>query len=262
MSLAKKVAIVTGASSGIGAATAVKFTEEGATVVIVGRNANKLKNVSDICTKRGAKPLTIIADVSNDADAKRIITETLRTFNKLDILVNNAGIGGFANILDDKAIETFDKIIAINLRAPVYLTHLAAKHLIETKGNIINISSVAGMMASAGASAYCTSKAGLDHFSKCVALELAAHGVRVNNVNPGPVKTDFIDNIDSMPKEGHDGFWDSVTNMTALKRVSDSEEIADLVVFLAGNRSRGVTGSLVVSDNGLLLRPSPTNIHE
>ncbi|CAH1638082.1 unnamed protein product [Spodoptera littoralis] len=251
MSFQDKVVIVTGASSGIGAATAIKFAEEGANVALVGRKQEKLNNVAKKC----GNPLIIAADVSNDEDAKRIIEETIKRFGKIDVLVNNAGIGGVTKILDEGVIKVFDQIMNTNLRSAVVLTHLAAPHLVKTKGNIINISSVAAYRVTRGYSAYSTSKAGMDHFTRAVALELAPHGVRVNVINPGPVKTDIIENMGAT-KEAADAAFDNLLKATALSRVSDSEEIADLVLFTSSEKSKAITGSSIVTDNGMLLKLS------
>ncbi|KOB68460.1 Uncharacterized protein OBRU01_18342 [Operophtera brumata] len=250
MSLVNKVAVVTGASSGIGAAIAIKLAGEGVRVAIVGRNEKKLKAISETCEKRGFKPLVIVADVTKDEDAKKIISETLNFFGKLDILVNNAGIANSASILDAKAMEVYDKVVSTNLRSTVHFTHLAAKYLIETKGNIVNISSIAASTVLSKTSfSYCTSKAGVDHFTRCIALELAASGVRVNAINPGPVKTDIIENTgvnDAVSKH----IWEVLRKATVLGRIADAEEIADLVAFLASDKARSITGSTITTDNG------------
>ncbi|KAJ8721919.1 hypothetical protein PYW08_004321 [Mythimna loreyi] len=257
MSFQDKVVIVTGGSSGIGAATAIKFAEEGAKVAIVGRNKAKLDNVAKQC----GNPLVIVADVSKDADIKRIISETLKQFGKLDILVNNAGIAHSVSILAEQAMTVFDNVMSTNLRSVVYLTHLAAPHLVKTKGNIVNISSVAGLRVLAKDTfSYSTSKAGLDHFTRAVAQELAENGVRVNSVNPGPVKTDIIGNMGATG-EMEEAVYKYMQNMTALNRISGPEEIADVVLFLASDKARAITGSSFVSDNGTLLKVAdrPTN---
>ncbi|KAJ8721917.1 hypothetical protein PYW08_004319 [Mythimna loreyi] len=252
MSFQDKVVIVTGGSSGIGAATAIKFAEEGAKVAIVGRNKAKLDNVAKQC----GNPLVIVADVSKDADVKRIISETLKHFGKLDILINNAGIGQQANIQAGDAMAVFDNVLSTNLRSVVYLTHLAAPHLVKTKGNIVNISSIAALRAvGVGYFSYCTSKAGLDHFSRSVAQELAESGVRVNIINPGPVRTDIVENAGA-PKAMQEVIFNQMQDMTALKRISVPEEIADLVLFLASDKAKAITGSSFVSDNGMLLKIS------
>ncbi|KPJ12938.1 3-oxoacyl-[acyl-carrier-protein] reductase FabG [Papilio machaon] len=251
MSFNNKVVIVTGSSSGIGAAAAIAFAKEGANVVVVGRNEEKMKNVSNKCESFGKKALVVKADVSNDADAKRIVNETLNKFGKLDILVNNAGIAEHSELTSKDFMKSFDRVMNINLRAAVYLTHLATPHLIKTKGNIINISSVAGTVNSGSSTliAYCTSKAALNHFSRGVALKLAEHGVRVNIISPGPVRTDILDNL-SIPNFN----WDTFNETTPLKRYSEPEEIADLILFLASDKARGITGSEFVSDNGILIK--------
>ncbi|XP_049694232.2 17-beta-hydroxysteroid dehydrogenase 14-like [Helicoverpa armigera] len=254
MSFQDKVVIVTGSSSGIGAAIAIKFAEEGAKVTLVGRNQEKLNNVAKKC----GKPLVLVADVTKDEDAKRIVDETLRVFGKLDILVNNAGIANATGIQAEHAMAVFDKVISTNLRSVVYLTHLAAPHLVKTKGNIVNISSaVAFRVFSKEAFPYCTSKAALDHFSRAVALELASSGVRVNTVNPGPVVTDIIENLGAT-KEQQATTFKRMTDMTALNRISDPEEIADLVLFVASDKAKAITGSSYVSDNGVLLENKGT----
>ncbi|KAH9636019.1 hypothetical protein HF086_005871 [Spodoptera exigua] len=249
MSFQDKVVLVTGASSGIGAAIAIKFAAEGAKVALVGRNQEKLNNVAKKC----GNPVIIVADVSKDDDAKRIIEETIRYLGKIDILINNAGIGGSTDIQKEGVIEVYDRVMATNLRAVVVLTHLAVPHLVNSKGNIVNISSVASMRAIPDSFAYCASKAGLDHFTRAVALELAPHGVRVNVVNPGPVRTDIIENMGA-PKEMQDAVFKRMQDMTALNRVSEPEEIADLVLFIASEKSKGITGSAIVTDNGFIVK--------
>ncbi|XP_059046915.1 3-oxoacyl-[acyl-carrier-protein] reductase FabG-like [Achroia grisella] len=249
MSFSNKVVIVTGASSGIGAATAVQFAKEGADVVIVGRKENKLRNVSEECASNGNTPLVINADVSNDDDAKRIINETINKFGKIDVLVNNAGISRKGNILNGTILQAYDNIMAVNIRAVVHLTALAAPHLIETKGNIVNISSIAGKSAVlTDYGAYNISKAALDHFTRGAALELSSSGVRVNAISPGPVRTDIIENAGVS-----DLSWDILSSLTPLKRCSEPDEIAELVLYLASEKARGITGSDFVSDNGAIM---------
>ncbi|KAM3965737.1 glucose 1-dehydrogenase-like [Aphomia sociella] len=249
-----KVVLVTGASSGIGAATAIKFASEGAKVVIVGRNEKKLQDVSNQCKERGSEPLIVVANLTKDNDVQKVVSTTISSFGKLDVLVNNAGIAMSASILAEHAIDVFDSIIATNLRVAVYLTNLAAKHLIESKGNIVNVSSIASLnVLSKQSFAYSTSKAGLDHFTRCVALELASKGVRCNVINPGPVKTDILENS-GMSDQHEQIVWDMFKKNTALNRISESEEVADLVLFLASDNAKGITGSSFVTDNGVLLK--------
>ena len=252
MSLSNKVALVTGASSGIGAAIAILFAQEGADVAIVGRNEAKLNNVQKQIEKTGKKPLIIKADVSDDENAKAIVQKTVNRFGKLDILVNNAGFSRNGNILDGTVIQAFDEIMKTNLRAVVVLTSLAAPHLVKTKGNIINISSVGSVLPPIAPSfiSYDVSKAALDHFTRGAAVELAASGIRVNSVNPGPVRTDFVENAGM----GDHALYDTFGAMTLLGRVSESHEIADLVLFLTSDKAKGITGSIFITDNGTQLK--------
>ena len=143
-----RVVLITGSSGGIGAVTATEFSKSGAQVVITGRNAKNLSEVGKECLKvspKGLKALEVLADVSKDEDCKRLIDETIKSFGKLDVLVNNAGHGVAYSITDANILDKYDGVMATNLRSVVYLTHLSVEHLEKTKGNIINISSVAGL---------------------------------------------------------------------------------------------------------------------
>ncbi|XP_030029035.1 uncharacterized oxidoreductase TM_0325 [Manduca sexta] len=244
-----KVVIVTGASSGIGAATAVRFAQEGANVALVGRNQERLSKVAEDCAKFGRNPLVIKADVSKDDEARSIVAKTVEVFGKLDILVNNAGIFKHDNIQNPDFMEIFDSIMATNMRAVAFLTNLAAPYLIESKGNIVNVSSISGRyIGNPYKISYKTSKAALNHFTRCIALELAPHGVRVNSVSPGPVDTEIFNTPGLLINLA------SLKDATALGRVGESEEIADLIIFIASDKAKSITGSDYVSDNGLILK--------
>lgn len=250
MAFNNRVVIVTGSSSGIGAAAAIAFAKEGAHVVIVGRKEGKMKNVKDKCEAYGKTTLVVKADVSKDSEVKAIIDETIEKFGKLDVLVNNAGMFEAKDVTNEDFIESYDRVMNINLRAQVYITHLAIPHLIKTKGNIVNISSIGGTSTASAKTilSYCVSKAGLNHFSRGVAVKLAEYGVRVNIVSPGPVLTDILDNLTAPILD-----WDHLKQSTILKRVSEPEEIADMILYLASDKARGITGSEFIIDNGALL---------
>ena len=145
-----KVVLITGSSSGIGAATALLFSKSGATVVVTGRNADNVSNVAKQCREVSAsynsQVLEVVADITKEEDLKRLIDETIKTFGKLDILVNNAGIGITTDSNDEYFYEKYQKMMETNLNSVVLLTHLSVKHLEKTKGNIINISSIGGLM--------------------------------------------------------------------------------------------------------------------
>ncbi|XP_023941448.1 3-oxoacyl-[acyl-carrier-protein] reductase FabG-like [Bicyclus anynana] len=246
MSFKNKVAIVTGASSGIGAAIAVAFSLQGAKVVMVGRNEAKLTKVA----AKSFKPHVILADVTKDADVKRIVDETIKKFGQIDILVNNAGLSRNGGLIENDIMPAYDTIMNVNVRAVVNLTSVASQHLAKTKGNVVNISSAAALFTPvvAGAISYYISKAAINNFGACAAAELAPHGIRVNTVSPGPVKTDIFEN------SGIDIKYEDLEKVVALGRVSEPEEIADVVLFLASDKAKGITGSNFLADNGMVIK--------
>ncbi|OWR43255.1 3-dehydroecdysone 3alpha-reductase [Danaus plexippus plexippus] len=214
---------------------------------MVGRNESKLASVAARCNQ----PLVVKADVGNDEDARRIIDQTIEHLGQIDILVNNAGVLAYGNLLSGNLIESYDKVMRVNLRAVVMLTALASSYLINTKGNIINISSVSTFCPQSGnanMSMYAASKAALNHFGMSAAAELAPYGVRVNTICPGPVVTNILHNSPGFVN------WNDFKEKTALKRLSQPEEIAELVMFLASDKAKAITGTNHVTDNGYLLR--------
>ena len=187
---AGKVVVVTGATSGIGRATAWRFAESGAKVSVVGRKEDALAALSEEIAKRGGSPLTHRVDLSVEDEASRIVSRTVEAFSRLDVLVNAAGHISSGTI-ETTSREAWDAMLNINLRAVFNLMQQAVPFLIESRGNIVNVSSVTGLRSFPGVLAYCVSKAGLDQLTRCAALELAAKGVRVNAVNPGVVVTEI-----------------------------------------------------------------------
>lgn len=183
MSFSGKVVIVTGASSGIGAQTAKDFSKLGASLVLVGRNQENLQKVAAECIDQ-KKALTVLADVTNEDETKRIIEETIKKFGQIDVLVNNAGMLETGTI-ENTSLEQYDRVMGTNMRSIYHLTMLAVPYLVQTEGNIVNVSSVNGIRSFPGVLAYNISKAAVDQFTRCVALELAPKKVRVNAVNPG-----------------------------------------------------------------------------
>ncbi|XP_014101139.2 uncharacterized oxidoreductase TM_0325-like [Bactrocera oleae] len=248
MSLAGKVVIVTGASSGIGAATAEAFAKQGSKVVLVGRNETNLKATEAACKAANSKAelLSFIADVT--VDAERIINTTIEKFGQLNVLVNNAGVGERGSILDID-VDHFDRILNTNLRAVFLLTKFAAPHLVKTQGNIVNVSSVAGLRSFPGGLVYCTSKAALDQFTRCNALDLAPMNVRVNAVNPGVIITD-IHRRSGWSEAEYATFLEHSKSTHALGRVGDANEVADAILFFASDSSSFITGATLPIDGG------------
>lgn len=245
-----KVVLITGASSGIGAGTAEYLASQGAWLALVGRNEQNLKNVAAKCTPtHGApEPLQIIADVTNEADVKRIIDTTIERFNKLNVLVNNAGILKRGTI-QTSTLQDYDSIMNVNVRSVFHLTQLATPHLITTKGNIVNVSSVNGIRSFAGVLAYNISKSALDQFTQCVALELADKGVRVNSVNPGVIITE-IHKRGGLDEQAYAQFLEHSKTTHALGRPGNVQEVAESIAFLASDRSSFITGTLLPVDGG------------
>lgn len=185
MAFSGKVVVITGASSGIGAQAAKDFAKLGASLVVVGRNPENLQKVASECGAENV--LTVQADVTNEADAKRIIDEAVTRFSRIDVLVNNAGILETGSI-ENTSLDQYDRVMGTNMRSIYHLTMLAVPHLVKTEGSIVNVSSVNGIRSFPGVLAYNISKAAVDQFTRCVALELAPKKVRVNSVNPGEFK--------------------------------------------------------------------------
>lgn len=182
MNFCGKVVLLTGASSGIGKRAAEMFAKFGASVSLTGRNKENLDMVANGC--EGQKPFVVVGDITRPDDNKRILEETIKKYGKLDVLVNNAGIIETGTI-ENTSLEQYDRVMNTNIKSIYHLTMLAVPHLIKTEGSIVNVSSVNGIRSFPGVLAYNLSKAAVDQFTRCVALELAPKKVRVNSVNPG-----------------------------------------------------------------------------
>ncbi|XP_063625178.1 meso-2,3-butanediol dehydrogenase-like [Cydia splendana] len=250
MDFKNKVVVITGASSGIGAAAAFLFAKQSATLVLVARNEQLLNDVAAKCeAENGIKPLVVRAELSSDDDVKRIVTKTIETFEKIDVLVNNAAVGMRGSIRD--GVEPYDTVMAVNVRSVYILTSLATPHLVKTKGCIVNVSSVAAFkpIKDADYLPYCISKAALDQLTKCVALELARDGVRVCSVNPGGTRTPFAQNA-GFSKEEVEQLYAARDKSYPLGKMAEPGEVADLIVYLASDRARSITGTVYVIDNG------------
>lgn len=245
MSFSNKVVIITGASSGIGADVAKEFAANGAKVVLVGRNEANLNAVRDSFPST-VESLIINADVRTGVD--EIIDKTVERFGQIDILINNAGILKSGSI-ETTTVADFDEVLDINLRSVFQITQKTVPHLIETKGNIVNVSSVAGVRSFPNVVSYCVSKAALDQFTKCIALELAPKGVRVNSVNPGTVITN-IHLQSGMEADQYSAYLERCKSTHALGRVGNVAEVSSAILFLAGDTASFVTGTCLIVDGG------------
>lgn len=243
-----KVVIVTGASSGIGRATAGIFASKGATVVAVGRNEKELTLLaSEVTSKKGSiKPL--LADVTEMTQLERIVSETVHNHSKIDVLVNSAGIIKNGNI-ENTSLDDWDKMVNINLRSVFVLMQKAAPYLAETKGNIVNVSSVAGTRSFPNLLAYCVSKAAIDQLTRCSALELAGKKVRVNAVNPGVVVTN-LHKRGGVDEDAYKAFLEHSKETHPIGRVGEPIEVAELIYFLASEKAGWITGATYEIDGG------------
>jgi NAD(P)-dependent dehydrogenase (short-subunit alcohol dehydrogenase family) len=248
---AEKVVIVTGATSGIGRATARRFAEAGASVAAVGRNETVLAAVAEETKQQGGDALSISADLTQAGEANKVVSLTVERFGGVDILINAAGHIASGTV-ENTALDAWDAMLEINLRSVFQLMQAAIPSLIERRGNIVNVSSVTGLRSFPGVLAYCVSKAGLDQLTRCAALELAAKGVRINAVNPGVVVTE-IHKRGGMNQEQYAAFFGTLRTTHPLGRVGDADEIAELIYFLASERAGWITGGTYSIDGGRAL---------
>ena len=240
--------IVTGASSGIGRAAALRFAAAGASVLAVGRNDDSLAAVADEIGRAGGQPATLAADVTTADAPARIVEAALRQFGGISAVVNAAGIIG-AGTVETTTDEQWDVMMDINVRAPFRLMRAAAAALIETRGAVVNVSSVTGLRAFPGVLAYCASKAAVDQLTRCAALDLAPRGVRVNAVNPGVVVSN-LHRRGGMSEEAYAAFLEHSKATHPLGRPGEAAEIAELIFFLASHQAAWITGETISIDGG------------
>ena len=243
-----KVALVTGTTSGIGKATAVRFAREGAKVAVTARREEKLNELVLEIEGAGGSAFAVPGDLTSASDRKRLVDETLAQYESLDILVNAAGIIAFGTI-EDTSLEVWQKMFDINVVSVFHLMQLALPHIIPRKGNIVNVSSVNGIRSFPGVLAYNSSKSALDQLTRCSALELASRGVRVNNVNPGVVVTELHRQA-GLDEEKYAAFLERSKTTHPLGRVGKVEDLAALITFLASDEAGWITGDTVNVDGG------------
>jgi len=246
-----RVVMVTGATSGIGRAVANRFASAAERVIAIGREASVLQEVASEISARGGEASTISLDVTSDAEVRDSFAQAISQAGRLDVLVNAAGHISSGSI-ENTSLTAWDSMMNVNLRAVFHLMQLAAPHLIKTKGNIVNISSVTGLRSFPGVLGYCVSKAGVDQLTRCAALELAPKGVRVNAVNPGVVVTE-IHKRGGMNETDYEKFLEHSKTTHPLGRVGGPGEIADLVFYLASERAGWITGATYQIDGGRAL---------
>ncbi len=244
--LSDKVAIVTGASRGIGRVIALALAGQGAKVVASARNAEALDNLTAEIKAQGGEAVAVVGDVALDADANNLIGQAVATYGKVDILVNNAGITRDGLLLRMKS-EDWDAVLNTNLKGAFLCTRAVAKVMSKQRsGRIINMSSVVGDMGNAGQANYCASKAGLLGLTKSVARELARRNVTVNAVTPGFIVTDMTEDMTDKARE-------AMTAQIPLGRLGESEDVANAVLFLASDQSSYITGQVLGVNGGMYM---------
>jgi len=245
MSFRGKTVIVTGATSGIGRATAEAFGREGAQLIVVGRDE---KALAEVVAASGTDAVACRADVTTDEAPDAIVARAVESFGGLDVLVNAAGVIA-TGALDATTDDVWDRMMAINLRAPFRLMRAAAPHLAARKGSIVNVSSVNGLRSFAGVLAYNVSKAGVDQLTRCAALELAPLGVRVNAVNPGVTVTN-LHRRSGMGEQQYAAFLERSKTTHPLGRPGNPGEIASMILYLASDQAGWMTGETIPIDGG------------
>jgi len=243
-----KVCIITGASSGIGRAAALLFAEEGATVAALGRNEKELKALRDDAQAASGTIKIQLADVLEATQVEKVVNDCIESFGQIDVLVNAAGIILNGSI-ENTPLDDWDKMMNINLRAVFSFMQKCIPHLEKTKGNIVNVSSVAGLRAFPNVLAYCVSKAAIDQLTRCSALELAPKGVRVNAVNPGVVVTG-LHKRSGMADEDYQKFLEHSKATHPIGRVGEPSEVAELIYYLASEKASWITGATYEIDGG------------
>ncbi len=244
----KRCIIVTGASSGIGRATVLRFAEAKENIVLVGRNFEALEAVGNELKAKGAETCVVAVDLYEESAAPQIVATAMGKFSRIDVLVNAAGI--IANgTIENTTLASWDQMMNINVRVIFQLMQAATPALLQTKGNIVNVSSVTGTRSFPNVLAYCVSKAALDQLTRCAALDLAAKGVRVNAVNPGVVVTN-LHRRSGFDEQKYATFLEHSKTTHPLGRVGTPEEIAELIYFLASDKAGWMTGETISIDGG------------
>jgi NAD(P)-dependent dehydrogenase (short-subunit alcohol dehydrogenase family) len=248
MSFEGKTIIVTGATSGIGRATAEAFGRARGAVVLVGRSKTALEDVAERVRASGGRPATCGVDVTSADAADQIVRAALDLGGGLDVLVNAAGVIASGS-LEATTDGVWDTMMAVNVTAPFRLMRAAAPHLTARKGTIVNVSSVNGLRSFAGVLAYNVSKAAVDQLTRCAALEMAPHGVRVNAVNPGVTVTN-LHRRSGMGEAQYAAFLERSKETHPLGRPGQPEDVAELILFLASERAGWMTGETIPIDGG------------
>lgn len=258
MSADGKVALITGSATGLGAAVAVKFAEQGVRVVInYSKSEQEAHATAAQCADLGVETLIAQGDVAQDDDCRRVVGQTMNAWGRVDMLINNAGTTVFADHADLDALsaEDFLHLYSVNVVGAFQMIRAVTPHMKAAGyGAVVNVSSIAGVMGIGSSVAYAASKGALNTMTKSLARALAPE-IRVNAVCPGFIGTRWFK--DRIPADSYERFEAGVAKATPLQKAGTPEDIADSVVFMAGDAARHVTGDLLIVDAGQHLGPAP-----
>ena len=266
MKLQDKIAIVTGGGTGIGKAISLAFADEGAVVVVAARNLSRLEEVAGQIKAKGGKAKVIQTDISNHEQIRQMVAKTIEEFGQIDVLVNNAARGTFNNAdVVDMSLDEWRDSLAINLTGAMLCSREVLKYMIPRRsGNIVNVSSVAGISGVPKESPYSASKWGLIGFTETLAIEVGKYNIRVNCISPGATRTqEFEDWVKTAAKDAgisYEEVMSKLTDNNALRRIAETEEIAACIVFLASDDSSAMTGHNLVASCGFHIT-HPNMIH-
>jgi 3-oxoacyl-[acyl-carrier protein] reductase len=244
MKLKDKVAIVTGSGQGIGLGIAKRLAEEGCHVVVSDLNTETCQKASQEIQNLGVKSIGIVGNISEENDVQNLVNQTIKEFGRIDILVNNAGVYPFVNF-ENMTPEDWDKVMNVNLKGIFLVTKYALKNMKEGS-KVVNISSIASFIGFEGLVHYCTSKSGVNGFTRALALEIAPKKINVNAVAPGAIETPGANMTDETKN--------NTLRSIPLNRIGNPRDIANTVLFLASSDSNYITGQVITVDGGWTLR--------
>ena len=255
--LGGKVAIVTGAGTGIGEAIAHKFAKEGARIVVNGLPTDPIDDVAKAINKHRGKAIAYPGDVSVEAHARGCVETAVTAFGTLDVLVNNAGVFLVTGETQDYPVDAFDMTVRMNMRSAFLMTRYALPHLQKAKGNIISAGSESGFIGLADNTTYGGTKGWMHPFMRGVAVEQARHGVRANCVCPGPIDTAWTHAETGPMNPKLEGL---IISATPMGRLGTPEEVANVYAFLASDEASYVTGALWLVDGGITIAKGPVGM--
>lgn len=247
MKLSGKVAIITGAGSGIGRASALLFAQEGAKVIVAGRTLAKVELTANLINQSGGEAVAVRADVSKEADVENMVRVAVQNFGKVDILFNNAAVEGQQCATHERTVEAWDAEIEVDLKGVFLCSKHAIREMLKVGGgSIINTGSIASMVGFPENAAYCAAKAGVANFTRSLAIEYAKQNIRVNCICPGMIRTEMLQRCIDMIPNGEEVY----VGLQPTGRIGEPKDIAKAALYMASDDSSYVTGAILMVDGG------------